>query len=528
MCSRHGWTPPSSTSSTRSRAIPKLDAFDEHNGPPYSAAFLKRYRAAQVARNHAITDWVERELKRVRAAGFSDRPFTVLRTWADPRMVDPSIEPTKRPANMCYAGVPVNANRSAHGIAAACTLRSWLGMWSLRYAQTRAEPHLARIDCPALVINAEQDSGVYPSDAQRIHDALAGIGQDDVCDRLRSLLHHPRGPQRAGRPHRQVDRQAVALTALAHFTPGPKVMEFLAPHADWLEVRFCAEDDDDTFYRELPNADVIWHVLRPLSGEDLERAARCRLVHKLGAGVNTIDVDTATQRGIAVANMPGANAPSVAEGAVLLMLAALRRLPALDAATRAGAGWPSDPTLGETVRDIGSCTVGLIGYGNIAKRVETIVTSMGARVLHSSTRDDGHEGWRSLPDLLATSDIVSLHLPLTDATAGLINASTLTLMKPDAVLVNTARGPIVDEEALIDALTTGRLAGAGLDVFAVEPVPANNPLLTLDNVVVTPHVTWYTVDTMRRYLTEAVDNCARLRDGRDLMNLVNEVPAQRS
>jgi phosphoglycerate dehydrogenase-like enzyme len=325
-----------------------------------------------------------------------------------------------------------------------------------------------------------------------------------------------------------VDRQTVALTVLAHFTPGQKVMEFLAPHSDWLDVRYCAEDDDGTFYRELPNAEVIWHVLRPLSGADLERASRCRLVHKLGAGVNTIDVDTATQRGIAVANMPGANAPSVAEGAVLLMLAALRRLPALDRATRKGHGWPSDPTLGETVRDIGGCTVGLIGYGNVAKRVETIVTSMGARVLHSSTRDDGHEGWRSLPDLLAASDIVSLHLPLTDATAGLINATTLALMKPDAVLVNTARGPIVDEEALIDALFTGRLAAAGLDVFTVEPVPADNPLLALDNVVVTPHVTWYTVDTMRRYLTEAVDNCARLRDGRDLMNLVNEVPVQRS
>ena len=88
-------------------------------------------------------------------------------------MVDPTLEPTKRPPNMCYAGVPVKANRSAHGIAAACTLRSWLGMWSLRHAQTRAEPHLARIDCPALVINAEQDTGVYPSDAQRIYDALA-------------------------------------------------------------------------------------------------------------------------------------------------------------------------------------------------------------------------------------------------------------------------------------------------------------------------------------------------------------------
>ncbi len=153
---------------------PDLDLFNERNGPPYDAEFVARYRAAQTARNEAITDWAEAELIRVRAAGFSDRPFTVMRTWADPRMVDPTLEPTKRPANMCYAGVPMKANRSSHGIAAACTLRSWIGMWSLRYAQTRAEPHLARITCPALVINADQDTGVYPSDAQRIYDALAG------------------------------------------------------------------------------------------------------------------------------------------------------------------------------------------------------------------------------------------------------------------------------------------------------------------------------------------------------------------
>jgi esterase/lipase len=98
----------------------------------------------------------------------------VMRTWADPRMVDPSIEPTSRQPNLCYAGLPAKANRSAHGVAAACTLRSWLAMWSLRTAQTRAEPHLNRIACPALVINAEADTGVFPSDAQRIYDALAG------------------------------------------------------------------------------------------------------------------------------------------------------------------------------------------------------------------------------------------------------------------------------------------------------------------------------------------------------------------
>jgi phosphoglycerate dehydrogenase-like enzyme len=317
-----------------------------------------------------------------------------------------------------------------------------------------------------------------------------------------------------------MDCQAVALRVLAHFDPGPKVLDLLAPESDWLDVRWCS--DDQTFYRELPDADVVWHVLRPLSENDLARATRARLVHKFGAGVNTIDVDAATRHGIAVANMPGANAPSVAEGTVLLMLAALRRLPVLDRATREGRGWPSDPRLGETVRDIGACTVGLVGYGNIAKKVAKIVEAMGATVLHTSTRDDGLPGWRPLSELLAAGDVVSLHLPLTADTEGLIDRAAIAGMKHAAVLVNTSRGPIVDEDALADALRDGRLAAAGLDVFGVEPVPLENPLLGLDNVVLTPHVTWYTVDTMRRYLAEAVANCRRLRDGQQLAHVVNQ------
>jgi phosphoglycerate dehydrogenase-like enzyme len=318
-----------------------------------------------------------------------------------------------------------------------------------------------------------------------------------------------------------VDRQTLALRVLAHFVPGPKVLDIVAPHAGWLDVRYCAEDDDATFYKELAGAEAIWHVLRPLSAADLQRAPRLRLVHKLGAGVNTIDVEAATALGIAVANMPGANAPSVAEGTVLLMLAALRRLVELDRATRDGKGWPSDPSLGETVRDIGGCTVGLVGYGNIAKRVETIVAAMGATALHTSTRNDGSASWRSLPELLAASDIVSLHVPLTDATTHLLDAGALATMKSDAVLVNTSRGAIVDEAALVDALRSGGLAAAGLDVFATEPLPPDNPLVALDNVVLTPHVTWYTADTMRRYLIEGIDNGERLRDGRELVNVVN-------
>lgn len=313
----------------------------------------------------------------------------------------------------------------------------------------------------------------------------------------------------------------MVVRVLAHFLPGESVLGIVEPESDWLDIRWCHEDDDETLHRELAWADVVWHVLRPLSGADLRRGTRLRLVHKLGTGVNTIDVDAATASGIAVANMPGANAPSAAEGTVLLMLAAMRRLVELDSATRAGEGWPTDPTLGETVRDIGDCTVGLVGYGNIARRVERIVTAMGAEVLHTSTADDGTPSWRPLAELLAASDIVSLHLPLTSASEQLIDRSALTLMKPGAVLVNTSRGGVVDETALVDALRSGRLAAAGLDVFAVEPVVATNPLLALDNVVVTPHVVWYTRDTMRRYLDHAVDNCRRLRDGRDLIDVVN-------
>jgi phosphoglycerate dehydrogenase-like enzyme len=249
-----------------------------------------------------------------------------------------------------------------------------------------------------------------------------------------------------------MDQQAVALKGsvrvLAHFVPGDKVLDFLAPEANWLDIRWCADDDDTSFYRELPDAEVIWHVLRPLSGADLRRGGRLRLVHKLGAGVNTIDVETATKCGIAVANMPGSNAPSVAEGTVLLMLAALRRLPELDHAVRNGHGWPTNPELGETVRDIGGCTVGLVGYGNVAKRVSDIVSAMGATVLHTSTRDDGRPGWRQRPELSpasgwgvppacggvppGASDIVSLHLPLTADTHHLLNREAMAQLRPNA------------------------------------------------------------------------------------------------
>lgn len=318
-----------------------------------------------------------------------------------------------------------------------------------------------------------------------------------------------------------------ALRVLAHFQPGERARAQIAETADWLDVRFVPEDDDDAFYRELPDAEVIWHVLRPLTGDDLRKAPNLKLVHKLGAGVNTIAVEAATERGIAVANMPGANAPSVAEAAIMLMLATMRRLPALDQATRAGRGWPADPELGDQVRDLGSCTVGLIGYGNVAKRVEQTLRALGATVLHTSTTRDEHStSWASVNEILDKSDIISLHLPLTPETRGMIDAAALAKMKPGAILINTARGEIVDEAALVAALRSGQLAAAGLDVFATEPVTLDeprNPLLALDNVILSPHVSWYTADTMARYLNAAIRNCRRLADGDKPYSVVNDV-----
>ncbi|WP_024796898.1 alpha/beta hydrolase [Tomitella biformata] len=157
---------------------PTLDLFNPDNGPSYGAEFLVRYRQAQVDRNHRITRWVKAELVRAREAGHYDRFFAFNRAWADPRMVDPTIEPTRREPNLCYAGVPERANKSIFSIAGSCTLRTWLGLWSLEDSQTRALPHLARITQPALVINGDADTGVFPSDAQGFYDGLASTDKE--------------------------------------------------------------------------------------------------------------------------------------------------------------------------------------------------------------------------------------------------------------------------------------------------------------------------------------------------------------
>jgi hypothetical protein len=155
------------------RTDASLDPFSETNGPPFTDAFIARYRAAQRARNQRITDWAKAELARLNAAGIPDRIFPLFRTWADLRFIDPAIEPTDRPCPGCYAGHPKFANRGPFGIGRANTLRAWLSMWSLETSKCQGPPQLAKLAVPALVVQSMADMGVFPSDARKIFDSIA-------------------------------------------------------------------------------------------------------------------------------------------------------------------------------------------------------------------------------------------------------------------------------------------------------------------------------------------------------------------
>jgi phosphoglycerate dehydrogenase-like enzyme len=313
------------------------------------------------------------------------------------------------------------------------------------------------------------------------------------------------------------------MRILLHYAAGPswrRDLESLRPRG--LEVECCDELNDERFYALLPEVEVLWHLLRPLTGSDIAKATRLRLIQKIGVGVNTIDLDAAKARGIAVCNMPGTNTRAVAETALLLILACLRRLSLLDAATREGRGWQLDSELQDSYGELAGRTVGLIGYGAVGQTLAPVLAALGAIVIYTDTAANPADAgsFRTLDALLRDADIVSLHVPLTPETANLIDRERLGRMRPGAILVNTARGGLVDQPALVEALRSGRLGAAGLDVFEREPVGVGEPLLKLDNVVLTPHVAWLTTGTLRRSLEAAVENCRRLAAGESLLHRI--------
>jgi phosphoglycerate dehydrogenase-like enzyme len=309
------------------------------------------------------------------------------------------------------------------------------------------------------------------------------------------------------------------LNVLFHYAAGPDLAGRLAVIPN-LRITVCPEHDDALLARVLPDTDVLWHVLKRCTSDMIAAAPKLRLIQKIGVGVNTIDLDAAQARNIAVCNLPGTNARAVAELTLALMLAVLRRLPRFDAAMRRGE-W-SDPDLQDGIGELGGRTVGLVGYGAIPRLLAPVLAALGCRVIYTcrTWRSDAVGDYRPLDALLAEADVVSLHLPLVAETVHLIDAAALARMKPGAVLVNTARGGLVDQEALTEALAGGKLAGAGLDVFVHEPHDAAEPLFQLPNVVLTPHIAWLTTGTFDRSFALAAENCRRLSTGEPLLHRV--------
>lgn len=243
----------------------------------------------------------------------------------------------------------------------------------------------------------------------------------------------------------------------------------------------------------------------------LDALPKLRYIGTLATGYNTIDVRAAREKGVTVCNVPLYCVETVAQLTLALLLALCNRVEQLSAVTRSG-GWNDAVEATHTtapILELSGKTLGILGFGNIGRAVAQLGLALGMRVLvHSRTQRALPAGctWCGFEALFETADVVSLHCPLTDETRGIVSASVLARMKPTALLINTARGALVDENALADALNSGRLAGAGLDVMAEEPPRPDHPLLTAKNCLITPHIAWASREARLRLIDAVAGN----------------------
>jgi glyoxylate reductase len=276
----------------------------------------------------------------------------------------------------------------------------------------------------------------------------------------------------------------------------------------------------DVLLREVAQADGVLSLLTDrIDAEVMDAAPRLRVVANFAVGYDNIDVPAATRRKIVVTNTPEVLTETVADFAFCLILAAARRLVEADRYTRAGRWKTWEPML-LAGQDVHHATLGLVGLGRIGSAVARRAQGFAMRVLYYDVvrRQDLEQSlgiaYRPLDDVLREADIISVHVPLTEQTRHLIGPAQFALMKPTAVFVNTSRGPVVDQQALTDALARRRIFAAALDVFEVEPIRPDDPLLRLDNVVVAPHIASASVPTRTRMATLAAENLVAVLQGR--------------
>ena len=279
------------------------------------------------------------------------------------------------------------------------------------------------------------------------------------------------------------------------------------------------DQDTPEFYEAVKDAEYVMGLGRPIAGEFFRSAPKLKLVQLLSAGYDRVDIESARKAKVPVANNGGANAIAVSEHAIMLMLAVLKRLVVFHNDVVAGK-WRVGNHLDSRVFELHGKTLGIVGLGNIGKKVARLAHAFDMNILYydvARLTEDQEDalGVRFVlfTELLQAADVVTLHVPLDESTRNLIGARELAMMKKTAILVNTCRGPVVDEDALHQALTSGTIAGVGLDVMVEEPPKKNHPLFSLPNVTLTPHSAGPTWDNWTKAYRNGFDNIQRVEGG---------------
>lgn len=321
----------------------------------------------------------------------------------------------------------------------------------------------------------------------------------------------------------QRDRQpTVVVTDCDHHSLDPE-RKIIAEAGIAFRRLFCATADDVA--EQATDADVILNQYAPVTGDVLDTLPNCKAVIRYGVGVDNVDVEAAARRGVWVVNVPDYGIAEVADHTLALLLDVLRGVSRLDRDIRSG-HWDYEAV--KPLRRLSTLTLGVVGCGRIGSAVVQRARAFGTRVLVCDLTPASppllEQGAAQVPlaQVLEEADALSLHLPLTESTHHLIGAEELAAMRPGAVLINTARGGLVDQAALVEALETGRLAGVGLDVLEREPPDPSSPLIGRPDVVLTPHSAWYSEESFKALKLEVAREAVRVLSGERPRSPVNE------